>query len=118
LAELLEVLGHASELAANEPEGVARFDPLVHQAALTDLVKPGGVGADRGAVGRELEATTFVQATFVQLTTLAPTARILPQGSATFPECCGTGGAIGDSTRVSRSCRQTNLLEHRRAPLI
>src|SRR6185295_1517280 len=40
LTEFLELLGHEWDLAADGPAGLARFDPLVHQAVLTDFLMP------------------------------------------------------------------------------
>ena len=45
-AEFLELLGHDADLAANGREALARFDPLVHQAVLTDFVMPGLTGLE------------------------------------------------------------------------
>ena len=39
-AEFLAVLGHESDLAADGRAGLARFDPLVHQAVVTDFLMP------------------------------------------------------------------------------
>jgi hypothetical protein len=39
-AEFLALLGHASDLAANGHEALARFDPLIHQAVLTGRSHP------------------------------------------------------------------------------
>jgi CheY-like chemotaxis protein len=44
LAEFLELLGHEADLAADGHEGLARFDPNVHQAVLTDFLMPGMTG--------------------------------------------------------------------------
>jgi CheY-like chemotaxis protein len=41
LAEFLELLGHEADLAADGHEGLARFDPHVHQVVLTDFLMPG-----------------------------------------------------------------------------
>ena len=41
LGEFLELLGHEADLAADGHEGLARFDPHVHQVVLTDFVMPG-----------------------------------------------------------------------------
>jgi CheY-like chemotaxis protein len=46
LAEFLELLGHDSDAAADGPAGLARFDPLVHLAVLTDFLMPGMTGLD------------------------------------------------------------------------
>jgi CheY-like chemotaxis protein len=49
LAEFLELLGHEADLAADGPEGLARFDPHVHQAVLTDFLMPGMTGLEVAA---------------------------------------------------------------------
>jgi len=46
LVEFLTLLGHESEAAAAGAEGLARFDPLVHQAVLTDFIMPGLTGLE------------------------------------------------------------------------
>ena len=46
LAEFLELLGHEADLAVDGPEGLARFDPLVHQLVLTDFLMPGLTGLE------------------------------------------------------------------------
>jgi CheY-like chemotaxis protein len=48
-AEFLELLGHESDLAADGREGLARFDPLVHQIVLTDFLMPGLTGLEVAA---------------------------------------------------------------------
>jgi CheY-like chemotaxis protein len=40
LAEFLEVLGHAADLAEDGRDGLVRFDPRVHQAVITDFLMP------------------------------------------------------------------------------
>jgi CheY-like chemotaxis protein len=45
-AEFLELLGHAADVAVDGPEGLARFDPRVHQAVLTDFLMPGMTGLE------------------------------------------------------------------------
>ena len=45
-AEFLELLGHESDLAADGGEGLARFDPLVHQVVVTDFLMPGLTGLE------------------------------------------------------------------------
>ena len=40
LGEFLELLGHEADLAADGHEGLARFDPVVHQAVVTDFLMP------------------------------------------------------------------------------
>ena len=51
-AEFLELLGHEADLAADGREGLARFDPCVHQAVLTDLLMPELTGLDVAAAIR------------------------------------------------------------------
>jgi two-component system, NarL family, capsular synthesis sensor histidine kinase RcsC len=46
LVEFLTLLGHESDEAADGAEGLARFDPLVHQAVLTDFIMPGLTGLE------------------------------------------------------------------------
>ena len=58
LVEFLTLLGHESEEAADGPEGLARFDPLVHQAVLTDFVMPGLTGLEVAEAIRARGCTT------------------------------------------------------------
>ena len=58
LAEFLELLGHESDLAADGREGLARFDPLVHQIVLTDFLMPGLTGLEVAAAIRARGCTT------------------------------------------------------------
>jgi CheY-like chemotaxis protein len=46
LAEFLKLLGHKADLAADGREGLARFDPRLHQAVLTDFLMPGLTGLE------------------------------------------------------------------------
>ena len=46
LGELIELLGHEADLAADGPEGLARFDPSVHRVVLTDFLMPGLTGLE------------------------------------------------------------------------
>ena len=52
LAEFLELLGHEADLAADGREGLARFDPSVHQIVLTDFLMPGLTGLEVAAAIR------------------------------------------------------------------
>ena len=52
LAAFLELLGHEADLAADGREGLARFDPHVHQAVLTDFLMPELTGLDVAAAIR------------------------------------------------------------------
>jgi CheY-like chemotaxis protein len=45
-AEFLALLGHESDVAADGPEGLGRFDPFVHQAVITDFLMPGLTGLE------------------------------------------------------------------------
>jgi CheY-like chemotaxis protein len=58
LAEFLELLGHEADLAADGPEGLARFDPSVHQVVLTDFLMPGMTGLEVAAAIRARGCTT------------------------------------------------------------
>ena len=51
-AEFLELLGHEADLAADGREGLARFDPSVHQIVLTDFLMPGLTGLEVAAAIR------------------------------------------------------------------
>ena len=46
LTEFLEVLGHEADLVMDVHEGLARFDPLVHQVVITDFLMPGLTGLE------------------------------------------------------------------------
>ena len=46
LAAFLKLLGHKADLAADGPEGLARFDPRLHQAVLTDFLMAGLTGLE------------------------------------------------------------------------
>jgi CheY-like chemotaxis protein len=52
LAAFLELLGHEADLAADAREGLARFDPHVHRAVLTDFLMPELTGLDVAAAIR------------------------------------------------------------------
>jgi CheY-like chemotaxis protein len=58
LAEFLELLGHEADLAADGPEGLARFDPSVHQVVLTDFLMPGLTGLEVAEAIRARGCTT------------------------------------------------------------
>ena len=58
LAEFLELLGHEADLAADGREGLARFDPSVHQIVLTDFLMPGLTGLEVAAAIRARGCTT------------------------------------------------------------
>ena len=45
-AEFLELLGHEADVAADGREGLAHFDPSVHQVVVTDFLMPGLTGLD------------------------------------------------------------------------
>jgi CheY-like chemotaxis protein len=57
-AEFLELLGHEADLAADGHEGLARFDPLVHQIVLTDFLMPGLTGLEVAAAIRARSRST------------------------------------------------------------
>jgi CheY-like chemotaxis protein len=57
-AEFLELLGHESDLAADGREGLARFDPSVHQIVLTDFLMPGLTGLEVAAAIQARSSTT------------------------------------------------------------
>jgi CheY-like chemotaxis protein len=56
--DFLALLGHASDVAADGHEGLARFDPLVHQAVVTDFLMPGLTGLEVAAAIRTRGCTT------------------------------------------------------------
>jgi CheY-like chemotaxis protein len=58
LTEFLEVLGHEADLVADGREGLARFDPSVHQIVLTDFLMPGLTGLEVAAAIRARSRTT------------------------------------------------------------
>jgi len=58
LGEFLELLGHEADLAADGHEGLARFDPRVHQVVLTDFLMPGLTGLEVAAAIRAQGCTT------------------------------------------------------------
>ena len=45
-AEFLALLGHEADLVVDVHEGLARFDPLVHQVVITDFLMPGLTGLE------------------------------------------------------------------------
>ena len=57
-AEFLEVLGYESDLAADGREGLARFDPFVHQVVVTDFLLPELTGLDLAEAIRARGCTT------------------------------------------------------------
>ena len=44
--EFLEVLGYEADAAVDGYEGLAHFDPLVHELVITDFLMPGLTGLD------------------------------------------------------------------------
>ena len=58
LTEFLQLLGHEWDLAADGPAGLARFDPLVHQAVLTDFLMPELTGLEVAEAIRARGCTT------------------------------------------------------------
>jgi two-component system capsular synthesis sensor histidine kinase RcsC len=58
LGEFLELLGYDADLAADGHEGLARFDPAVHQIVLTDFLMPGLTGLEVAAAIQARSRTT------------------------------------------------------------
>lgn len=58
--EFLDLLGHEVDVAENGREGLARFDPLVHQIVVTDFLMPGLTGAETAAAIRARSGTTQI----------------------------------------------------------
>ena len=44
--EFLEVLGYEADAGVDGHEGLARFDPLVHELVITDFLMPGLTGLE------------------------------------------------------------------------
>ena len=59
-AQFLELLGHEADVAADGREGLARFDPLVHEIVITDFVMPGLTGLEVAETIRARGHTTPV----------------------------------------------------------
>jgi CheY-like chemotaxis protein len=57
-AEFLALLGHEADLVVDVHEGLARFDPLVHQVVITDFLMPGLTGLEIAEAIREAGHTT------------------------------------------------------------
>ena len=57
-AEFLELLGHEADLVVDVHEGLARFDPLVHQVVITDFLMPGLTGLEIAEAIRRAGHTT------------------------------------------------------------
>jgi CheY-like chemotaxis protein len=57
-AEFLALLGHESDLAVDGRQGLARFDPLVHQAVVTDFLMPELTGLEVAEAIRARGCTT------------------------------------------------------------
>src|SRR5678815_3280639 len=57
-AQFVELLGHEADVAADGQEGLARFDPLVHQAVVTDFRMPGLTGLQVAEAIRARSCTT------------------------------------------------------------
>jgi CheY-like chemotaxis protein len=45
-AQFVELLGHEADVAVDGREGLALFDPLVHQVVITDFLMPGLTGLE------------------------------------------------------------------------
>jgi two-component system capsular synthesis sensor histidine kinase RcsC len=59
-AQFLELLGHEADVAADGREGLARFDPLIHEIVITDFVMPGLTGLEVAEAIRARGHTTPV----------------------------------------------------------
>src|SRR6185295_8668309 len=57
-AEFLALLGHEADLVADVHEGLARFDPLVHDLVITDFLMPGLTGLEIAEAIRRAGHTT------------------------------------------------------------
>ena len=58
-SEFLELLGHEADVGrVDGREGLARFDPLVHQAVVTDFLMPGLTGLQVAEAIRARSCTT------------------------------------------------------------
>ena len=57
-AQFVVLLGHEADVAADGQEGLARFDPLVHQAVVTDFLMPGLTGLQVAEAIRARSPTT------------------------------------------------------------
>ena len=57
-AEFLALLGHEADLVVDVHEGLARFDPLVHQVVITDFLMPGLTGLEIAEAIRARSRTT------------------------------------------------------------
>ena len=57
-AEFLALLGHEADLVVDVHEGLARFDPLVHQIVITDFLMPGLTGLEIAEAIRRAGHTT------------------------------------------------------------
>ena len=59
-AQFVVLLGHEADVAADGQEGLARFDPLVHQAVVTDFLMPGLTGLQVAEAIRARSCTTSI----------------------------------------------------------
>jgi DNA-binding response OmpR family regulator len=57
-AQFVEMLGHEADVAVDGREGLALFDPLVHQAVITDFIMPGLTGLQVAEAIRARSCTT------------------------------------------------------------
>jgi len=57
-AQFVELLGHEADVAVDGREGLALFDPLVHQAVITDFIMPGLTGLQVAEAIRARSCTT------------------------------------------------------------
>lgn len=59
-SEFLALLGHEADLVVDVHEGLARFDPLVHNVVVTDFLMPGLTGLEVAEAIRARSRTTPV----------------------------------------------------------
>jgi CheY-like chemotaxis protein len=57
-AEFLELLGHEADVAVDGRDGLARFDPLVHNLVVTDFLMQGLTGLEIAEAIRARDCTT------------------------------------------------------------
>ena len=57
-AQFVALLGHEADVAVDGREGLALFDPLVHQAVITDFIMPGLTGLQVAEAIRARSCTT------------------------------------------------------------
>lgn len=57
-AQFLELLGHEADVTVDGRDGLARFDPLVHEMVITDFLMPGLTGFQLAQAIRARGCTT------------------------------------------------------------